>query len=112
MAKVSQDDLHFMGIMRDGMHQRPDGRFAAPLPLRDRKMTLPDNVHQAQTRLQSLKRKLEKDSKFKEAYTTALEEMLTKGYAEPVPQDELEVSNGHIWYVPHHGVAQPKKGKL
>ncbi|XP_043247468.1 uncharacterized protein LOC122394566 [Amphibalanus amphitrite] len=109
---VSQDDLQFIEIMKTSMHQRPDGRFEAPLPLRDQNMSLPDNFHQAQARLQSLKRKLLKDSSYREAYITAIKDLLDKGYAEPVPQAELEANDGRVWYVPHHGVVQPKKGKL
>ena len=111
-TKISQDDRRFLDIMENDMHQRPDGRFEAPLPLRDRNTRLPDNVQQAQLRLQSLKRKLQKDSNYKDSYIKSMDEMLSKGYAEPVPQDELEANDGRVWYVPHHGVIQEKKKKL
>ena len=111
-GKLSQDDQLFMKTMKEGMRQRADGRFEAPLPLRDASPNLPDNVGQAQLRLQTLRRKLKKDAGYKELYVAAMEEMLAKGYAEPVPEEELEADDGRVWYVPHHGVVQKKKGKL
>ena len=111
-VKISQDDKRFLEVMENDMRQRPDGRFEAPLPLRDEGMTLPDNLRQAQLRLESLKRKLQRDSNYKNAYVAAMDDMLSKGYAEPVPQDELEANDGRVWYVPHHGVVQQKKNKL
>ncbi|XP_043229908.1 uncharacterized protein LOC122385596 [Amphibalanus amphitrite] len=109
---MSQDDKQFLRIMEDGMHQLADGRFEAPLPLREPNTKLPDNIEQAQGRLHSLSRKFKKDSDYKDLYVRAMEEMLAKGYAEPVPDEEIEASNGRVWYVPHHGVIERKKNKV
>lgn len=38
--------------------------------------------------------------------------MLVQGYAEIVPADQLEQDDGKVWYIPHHGVRHPTKGKL
>lgn len=40
-------------------------------------------------------------------------EIITHGYAEPVPAEELTIAEGRTWYIPHHGVYHPKKpGKI
>ena len=64
------------------------------------------------TLLQTLKRRFQKDVDYKDLYVKAMEEMLAKGYAEPVPDEEVQASDGRVWYVPHHGVIQKKKGKI
>ena len=38
-----------------------------------------------------------------------MKEMIDKGQAERVPDDELHLTNGRVWYIPHHGVYHPQK---
>lgn len=42
-------------------------------------------------------------------YTEFLNEVINKGYAEVVPQQELKRKDGKLWYIPHHGVYHPQK---
>lgn len=37
---------------------------------------------------------------------------ISKGYAEVVPEGQLTRMDRKVWYLPHHGVYHPKKGKL
>ena len=37
---------------------------------------------------------------------------MDSGYAEVVPQDQLEGRGGRLWFLPHHGVYHPKKKTL
>ena len=42
-----------------------------------------------------------------------MSEVIEKGCAAHIPSEELSLDNGHIWYIPHHGVSHPKKpGKI
>lgn len=41
-----------------------------------------------------------------------MSDMISKGYAEKVPEGILERSDGRKWYLPHHGVLHPQKKKL
>ncbi len=43
--------------------------------------------------------------------THFLSDVLEKGYAEKVPEYQLDHDDGKIWYIPHH-VVHPKKGTL
>ncbi|KAM9741688.1 uncharacterized protein ACNS7B_012692 isoform 1-T1 [Menidia menidia] len=47
-------------------------------------------IHQTEQRLQSLRRRFEKDAQYKEEYTACVNNMLQQGYAEAVPADELQ----------------------
>lgn len=38
-----------------------------------------------------------------------MKEMINKGQAEKVPDKELHLSNGRVWYIPHHGIYHPQK---
>lgn len=65
----------------------------------------------AEQRLQSLKRKFDKNASFKADYVTFLKDMIQSGYAELVPENQL-MDNENVWYIPHHGVYHPRKNKL
>lgn len=38
--------------------------------------------------------------------------ILEKGYAIRVPEEQLNRNDGRVWFIPHHGVYHPKKRKL
>ena len=106
--KVSVEDQEFLQIAETGIHQRPDGHFELPLPLK-KGMQLPNNRVIAVKRLNQLKAKMCKSQKYKEDYMSCMKNALERGYAEPVPANQLEGKPGRIWYVPHHGVYHPRK---
>lgn len=41
-----------------------------------------------------------------------MKDLISKGYAERVLAEDLGRSDGKVWYIPHHGVYHPQKGKL
>ena len=87
-----------------------DGHFELPLLWRDKKEALPNNHQMAQRRLWSLKRKLLKDERLLQRYCEVMEGYIENGYAELVDQQEAAPDDTpQIWYVPHHGVVNPKK---
>ena len=52
-----------------------------------------------------------KDEKYFNDYQKFMQDLIVKGYAEKVPDDELQKES--VWYIPHHGVYHPNKpGKL
>ena len=42
-------------------------------------------------------------------YANNIDEMLAKGYAEPVPESELCLQDGSVWFLPHHAVVNEAK---
>lgn len=41
-----------------------------------------------------------------------MNDIVSKGYAEQVPTEELARGDGRLWYIPHRGVYHPRKGKI
>ena len=101
----SQEDLEFVKQLEASIKQCDDGHMEMPLPFRARP-ELPNNRKLAMIRLRHLKRKLDRDERYKEHYMTFMEEVINNGYAERAPED---APAGNINYIPHHGVYHPKK---
>ena len=85
-----------------------EGHYQMALPLRDG-VNLPNNKSQAVQRLQSLKRKFEKNPTFLHDYVDFMDTVFDKNYAEQVPVEQLDRYDGKVWYIPHHGIYHPQK---
>ena len=107
--KTSQKDLQFLKIMEEGIRKTENGHCEMPLPFKERSL-LPDNRSMAMTRLEHLKRKFLKDSKYKEGYINFMIEVFSRGDAEEAPA--LAKNDRVKWYIHHHGVYHPKKNKI
>ncbi|KAL7877209.1 hypothetical protein SRHO_G00038520 [Serrasalmus rhombeus] len=64
---ISQEDIQFLQILNEGIYHNDDGHLEMPLPFRKRPQ-LPNNKHLATVRLKHLKRKMDKNPKYKEDY--------------------------------------------
>ncbi|XP_071944378.1 uncharacterized protein [Antedon mediterranea] len=84
-----------------------NGHYETALPFKDRKQIMPNNRAMADQRLLSLKRKMERNQKFKEDYIAFMEKQIRQGHAEKVVKDNINY--GRTWYIPHHGVYNPNK---
>ncbi|XP_043214441.1 uncharacterized protein LOC122377914 [Amphibalanus amphitrite] len=91
---------------------KKDGeKYEIGLPFRDAKPDLPDNRVMAARRLESLRRKFEKDPRYAADYKEQMKKLLDEGYAEEAAPDSEE-GKEERWYIPHHGVYHPTKNKL
>lgn len=102
---VSQDDITFLKKVEEGIRKNIHGHYEMPLPFKTRP-SLPDNKESAMIRLNHLKRKLQRDEKYKEQYVKFMEEVTERGDAELI---EDSGRKGERWYIPHHGVRHAKK---
>ncbi|KAK0135606.1 Proteoglycan 4 [Merluccius polli] len=109
--ELSRDDLKFMEIMTESCKLQ-DSHYTFALPFKRKDVSLPNNQCVAKQRILGLKRRFGRDEKFHREYTNSLGDVISKGYAELVPEHEIERSDGKVWYIPHHGVYHPKKGTL
>ena len=107
--KTSQEDLQFLKIMEEGIRKTENGHCEMPLPFKERPL-LPKNRPIVMTRLEHLKRKFLKDTKFKEDYIKFMNEVFSRGDTKEAPA--LTQDDGVKWYIPHHGVYHPKKNKI
>ena len=107
--KYSQEDLRFIKILEEGIHQLPNKNLELPLPFRNERPPLNDNKAIAQKRLSNLRRRFDEDSSYANKYKETVQTMLDREDAEEVPEKD---ANLPAWYIPHHGVFHPKKQKL
>ncbi len=108
---LSREDMRFMEIAERSATLR-DGHYSLKLPFKKENVSLPNNFSVVKQRLLSLKRRFLHNEQFYEEYTTCLNGMISKGYAEQVPMQQLDGDSGKVWYIPHHGVYHPKKMTL
>ena len=107
----SMNDAKFLDKVASGIKQVQSGHYEMPLPLKHSHPSLPDNKSYAMSRLQHLKRKLQRDPKLLQEYGVFMKKMIEQGHCEPA-QDDIE-KKGPVWYIPHHAVYHPKKpGKI
>ncbi|XP_050413224.1 uncharacterized protein LOC126827753 [Patella vulgata] len=105
----SREDKQFLNKMSESIHLTSDNHYEMPLPFRDREPTLPNNRAHALQRLLPLRNKFKKDENYRRDYRQFMSDIISKGYAEKVPADELHQDIGRVWYIPHHAVYHPKK---
>lgn len=109
--EMSMEDKKFMSIMEKSACMK-DGHHCMDLPFNKDGIYMPNNRPVVEQRIQSLRRKFQKNKKYKEEYTAFITNLIDNGYAEMVPQDQLEPRDGSVWYLPHHGVYHPRKLSL
>ena len=105
---LSIEDKRAVSIWEDSIRRREDGHYMLSVPFRLRPPFLPPNREMAEKRLESLRRQLTRDETKHKAYTDFMSDLLERGYAEKVEEDQLNRSDT-VWYLPHHTVHNPKK---
>ena len=86
--------------------QSLDGHYVLPIPFKN-DIQIHNNFDVADSRLRSLNRSLCKKGLFNR-YGCEMVKMFDKGYAEKVPDDQIDRED-KVWYLPHHGVLNAKK---
>ena len=76
-----------------------DGHYQLSFPLKDKELVLPNNRMVAMKRMQSLKKRFEKDEPFYNQYKCFMDELIDPKYARKCD-------------VPYQGVLNPTKGKI
>lgn len=104
----SQEDRRFLTKVSKEI-RLTEGHYEIPLPFRQSKVDLPNNRQQAVKRALWQRKKMIQNHKYRNDYIAFINEIISKGYAEKVPQDTLKTDPGKAWYIPHHGVYHPKK---
>ena len=79
------------------------------IPWKTSPLNLPNNKGMALHRLSYVKKKLVKNPDLCTKYSAFMNELIDKGYARRVPEDELARDDGTVWYLPHHNVVHPQK---
>ncbi len=96
---ISQEDIQFLQQLDEKTQHNKEGHVEMPLPFKERPQ-LPNNKQLAIVRLKHLKRKLEKNPKYREDYMRFMDGVFRDGDAE---EAEVTSKEGNAWYIPHHG---------
>lgn len=97
--KISVEDRKFMKCTNDSVILK-DGHYNLDLFRKDILVML-NNWSVAEQGYS--KRKFQRNEHFKLGHTDFLTDAIEKGYAEVIPQEQLEKTDGRLWYIPHHG---------
>ena len=108
---MSREEQKFMKLVANSAKQ-VSGHYQINLPLRNKDVSMPNNRKIIEQRALHLKKRLQKDSSFHADYKAFMNDLVVKGYAERVPEEDLERSDGRVWYIPHQGVYHPTKKKI
>ena len=85
-------------------HKREEnGRFIVKLPFNPQRPTLGESRPQALRRLLSLERRLQLDGQFSD-YAKVINDYITSGHSERVPDDDLKKPPHDSFYLAHHAV--------
>jgi len=110
-TEMSLDEKKVLEIW-DKSLQITEVHYQIDIPFKSDPPQLIDNKFLAERRLKSLGRRLSRDVDLMDKYKAAIDDLVRKGYAEPVPDEELDASPGRTWYLPHHCVINPNKEKI
>ena len=109
---MNKDAAAGLRIMEEGTKVK-NNRMKVPLMWKRGRPVLPSNRAAVMRRFKALERRFKRDPAFAEVYTKMMEEYIDAGHARKVTEEELKNSPPWTWYLPHHGVTNPKKpGKV
>lgn len=108
---MSREDHQFMDMVTESA-KLVEGHYVICLPVKNRMDNMPNNRTMAEQRAQNLKRRLIRDTSFHKEYTDFMNDILQKGYAVQLSEEEMECKDGKVWYIPHTAVYHPVKQKL
>lgn len=106
-TSVSQEDLHFLTKLKEGIKHKADGHHEMPLPFKSKRRNLPNNMSSAMQRLNSLECRLRKDQKYYEHYVSFMEDIIVRGDAEKVLKGKLVTTLPGV-YSPPRGIPSSK----
>lgn len=108
---MSREDQRFMELVINSA-KHVNGHYQISLPLKNKQVKMSNNRKIVEQRASYLKKRFQKSPSFHADYIAFMNDLIAKGYAERVPEDNLQRSDGKVWYIPHHGVYHPVKKKI
>ena len=105
----SIEDLKVLSLW-DEQVDRIGEKYCLPIPWKYERPDFPNNRPLARHRLSNLNSRLDKLG-LKNAYDNEIKGLVDNGYAETVPEHELRLNDGSVFYLPHHPVLK-KSGKV
>ncbi|XP_055909573.1 uncharacterized protein LOC129944268 [Eupeodes corollae] len=94
-------------LFRKFVSRSEDGRYIVPLLLKTPSPSFSNTLAAAMSRLNSMERRFQKNPDLERQYRKFMEDYLSLGHMESVPDDEAKSSHGRHFYLPHHAVFKP-----
>ena len=95
--------------IKESMHFDPTtGRWKIEIPCRKDLSELQNNKLQVQGCLQSLKKRLKRNTDEAEVYQSQIKDMINGNVCHPLSQEEYENYEGPKYFITHHGVRKPE----
>ena len=89
-----------------------NGHYMVPIPWKEGRPCFPSSKLMCEKWLSYLNDKIAQKG-LRPKYSENIEKMLVEGYAEPVPEAEIQLRDDSVWYIPHHPVFNVNKpGKV
>ncbi|XP_075162729.1 uncharacterized protein LOC142235359 [Haematobia irritans] len=85
-----------------------DGKYVVELPFVNEEPAFADTLSGAMTRFRATERRLEKDLNLKKQYTNFMNEYKSLGHMRELSENEINVTDGRIFYLPHHPIVGKK----
>ena len=85
------------------------GQYQVPIPFKTQTPIFFDNRRQAQARLMRKRKKFQGDTTYFDEYNNVIQSNIREGYAEEIPQEQIEGENGKVNYICHNSVSHPRK---
>ena len=108
-AGLSKEDKRFNEIT-SARRQLENGRYKVPMPFKESLSELECNIDLAVKRLEYLRRKMYRDSVYRDEYTKFMAHVVDLDFCEPVPDEQID--SRPAWYIPHHGIYHRVKKKI
>jgi hypothetical protein len=106
---MSLDDKRVIDVWDNSLNI-VDSHYQLDIPFKSCPPELPNNRSVAERRLSQLARRLRKNPDLHQKYKKGIDDLISKGFAEPVPDDSVHNDpDGMTWYLPHHNVVNPNK---
>ena len=103
---MSIDDCKALRTMERSL-KKVEGHYQVALPWKNQSPCIPNNRVLAEHRLNLLKKKLLSDKEISNKYCTTMNEYFDKEFAVRVPEEDLDLKDRPVWFLPHHGVFHP-----
>lgn len=107
---MSVNDRTAIDLLHNQISMDNNNHYIAPLPWKQDPCQLKNNRAMAESRLQSLRNRLDKNEELKSNYCKIMMDYESKGYIQKVPFDDQHSDSK--WYLPHHPVINTKKQKV
>ncbi|XP_055922810.1 uncharacterized protein LOC129953594 [Eupeodes corollae] len=100
---VDQAEEHF----RQTFSRSPDLKYVVQLPFKTPNPSFENTLSLAVSRLHAMERRFNQNPKLRELYSNFMREYIDLGHMTRIPNDEIKVSSGRCFYLPHHAVLKP-----